>query len=161
MKQAYVCGIALSEDYRHVVMIRKDRPASLAGKLNFPGGKIEADHPRYELPDEAMRREFQEETGILIEDWELISYFDGGTDFVIYFYKAVTDRIFDCQSMESEVVSTWPVNHILDEFTLQRTWDIRLNQPCSVMLSLALQKQVQYPVRFHWNGVRDNSQAGL
>ena len=62
MKQAYVCGIALSEDYRSVVMIKKDRPASLAGKLNFPGGKIE----HLENPKDSMKREFLEETGVLI-----------------------------------------------------------------------------------------------
>lgn len=157
MKQAYVCGIALSKDYRDVVMIKKNRPASLAGKLNFPGGKIESG----EYPHDAMKREFLEETGILTRSWELISYFEGGKDFVIYFYKTVTDRIYDCASMESEEVNYWPVNHILDEFVLHRTYGVQLNQPCSVMLSLALQKQIQYPVTFYWNGVRDNSQAGL
>lgn len=161
MKQAYVCGIALSEDYRNVVMIEKNRPASLAGKLNFPGGKIESGHAIHELPIQAMRREFHEETGVLIEDWELISYFEGGKDFIIYFYKTVTDKIYDCVSMESEQVNHWPVNHILDEFVLHRTYGVQLNQPCSVMLSLALQKQIQYPVSFHWNHIRDNSQAGL
>lgn len=55
-----VLGFAFSLHGRLVLLIRKNRPGWQAGKLNGVGGKIEPG----ELADEAMVREFREETGI-------------------------------------------------------------------------------------------------
>lgn len=43
-----------------VLLVLKDRPPHLAGRLNLPGGKVEPG----ESPDQAAVREFVEETGI-------------------------------------------------------------------------------------------------
>src|SRR5688572_3151742 len=43
-----------------VLLIHKNRPAWQAGKLNLPGGKVEEG----ETPEQAVIREFMEETGI-------------------------------------------------------------------------------------------------
>ena len=109
-----------------------------------------------------MIREFEEETGVLIEEWDLISYFKG-EGFVIYYYKTVTDKIYKCRSTTDEKVELFPTSHILDERLLKDKYrpHLSLNQPNSIMLSLALQKQISYPVTFYWNGVRDNQQLGL
>jgi len=56
----YVCSFAFSPDRMRVLLIRKNRPAWQAGKLNGVGGKIEPG----ETPHAAARREFLEETGL-------------------------------------------------------------------------------------------------
>lgn len=56
----YVCSFAFSADRSRVLLIRKNRPAWQAGKLNGVGGKIEAG----ETPVQAARREFAEETSL-------------------------------------------------------------------------------------------------
>jgi 8-oxo-dGTP diphosphatase len=63
--QHYACGFLFSTDRSRVLLIRKNRPAWQAGKLNGVGGKLEAG----ESPLDAMRREFREEAGLRIDDW--------------------------------------------------------------------------------------------
>lgn len=65
MKQ-YACGFLFSEDRKHVLLIRKNRPAWQAGKLNGIGGKLEPG----ETPADAMRREFREEAGLDVGGWQ-------------------------------------------------------------------------------------------
>src|SRR5436309_3669493 len=64
--QGYVCGFLFSPDRRRVLLIRKRRPAWQAGRLNGVGGKIEPG----EGPGQAMRREFREEAGLDVADWQ-------------------------------------------------------------------------------------------
>ncbi len=63
----YVLGFAFTPSRKGVILIKKLRPNWQAGKLNGPGGKIEAG----ETPEQAMIREFKEETGIqtLLGQW--------------------------------------------------------------------------------------------
>lgn len=63
--QLYACGFLFSNDRTRVILIRKNRPAWQAGKLNGLGGKLEPG----ETPYDAMRREFREEAGVDIADW--------------------------------------------------------------------------------------------
>jgi 8-oxo-dGTP diphosphatase len=56
----YVCTFCFSPDRRRVLLIRKNRPAWQAGKLNGVGGKVEPG----ETPAAAARREFREETNL-------------------------------------------------------------------------------------------------
>lgn len=56
----------LVEGNRWVLLIRKNKPEWQKGKLNGVGGKVESD----ESPPHAMRREFEEEVGLNIEDWQ-------------------------------------------------------------------------------------------
>jgi len=62
----YVLGFLFSSNKEFVFLIKKNRPDWQSGKLNGIGGHIELG----ELIDEAMTREFQEETGVLIKAWE-------------------------------------------------------------------------------------------
>ncbi len=75
----YVCGFMMSYDLMQFLLIRKTHPEWQKGKLNGIGGKIEKKHevivdkenPEQsiwlsETPQEAMIREFQEETGMMI-----------------------------------------------------------------------------------------------
>jgi 8-oxo-dGTP diphosphatase len=65
----YVLGFMFCDDCQMVALIRKDRPAWQAGKLNGIGGKME-DADRSPLC--AMIREFREETGAetIPQDWK-------------------------------------------------------------------------------------------
>src|SRR5215208_5596620 len=74
--QTYACGFLFSPDRQRVLLIRKRRPAWQAGKLNGVGGKIERD----ESPAEAMRREFREEAGLDVRDWQEVLTLSGGDD---------------------------------------------------------------------------------
>lgn len=66
----YVVGFMLDEARENVVLIEKKRPAWQAGKLNGVGGKVELG----EHGNEAMAREFDEETGwfTLPSEWDRI-----------------------------------------------------------------------------------------
>lgn len=66
-----VQGYAFSNDLSQVVMIRKLRPAAIAGLLAGPGGVVEQyDEDIYA----AMAREYEEETGVQSkpEDWHYL-----------------------------------------------------------------------------------------
>lgn len=71
----YVCGFMMSWDMQEFLLIRKTHPEWMIGKWNGIGGKIEPKHQvtsgaeggdywLMETPQEAMIREFYEETGI-------------------------------------------------------------------------------------------------
>ena len=59
----YVVGFLFAEDV--VLLVRKLRPSWQAGLLNGIGGHVESG----ESFDDAMAREFKEETGLAIEGW--------------------------------------------------------------------------------------------
>lgn len=62
----YVLGFRIDpKNCNRVVLIEKIKPDFMAGKLNGVGGKIEEG----ESPRAAMTREFLEETGVEITDW--------------------------------------------------------------------------------------------
>lgn len=91
-----------------VVLIRKNRPAYQEGKLNGVGGKVELNEPIIE----AMIREFYEETGLEILDWEYDTTLSGD-DFVVHFFSTVSDRIFEVATMTDEEVGVYKVNDVL------------------------------------------------
>ena len=62
----YVVGFLFSEDLKNVALIRKNRPEWQKGLLNGIGGHIEIG----ETDQQAMAREFAEEAGVSIWDWE-------------------------------------------------------------------------------------------
>lgn len=62
----YVVGFLFSKDRSKVVLIRKSRPEWQAGMLNGPGGKVEIG----ETATMAIRREFRQECGCEIINWE-------------------------------------------------------------------------------------------
>lgn len=61
-----VCGLLFNPAKSTVVLIEKDHPDWMAGKLNGVGGKAHAD----ETFQQAMEREFAEEAGPEIQSWQ-------------------------------------------------------------------------------------------
>jgi 8-oxo-dGTP diphosphatase len=102
MRQDYVVGFAFSADKSKVVLIRKNRPAWQAGKLNGPGGKIE----HGETPHEAMCREFAEECGVETtpEDWHYFTKIVGDKGDV-FFYRMFDDKALNAiTKLDEDVV---------------------------------------------------------
>jgi len=152
----YVVGFLFDSARRQVVLIEKKRPAWQTGKWNGVGGKVEAP----ELPPEAMRREFDEETGVdMYGSWECFATLEtkGG---VIYFFRGFSDKAFDVASRTDEEVSIWAVDQVTDPFFAR---DFLANTPWLVSMALSIDAdaasyfiiQEKYP-----DGVLRSNQAG-
>lgn len=66
----FVLGFLFNIDCTKVILIRKEKPYWQKGFYNGVGGKVQEG----ELPIEAMRREFREETGVDIFYWKYFGY---------------------------------------------------------------------------------------
>lgn len=86
--EKYVCGLCRDVITGNFLLIEKKRPTWQKGKLNGVGGKIESK----ETATEAMIREFKEETGLDVTNWEpLIILKDVESNWMVYFFKAYAD----------------------------------------------------------------------
>lgn len=97
----YVMGFMFDQRTNEVVLIRKNRPAWQAGKLNGVGGHIEEG----ETPSECMSREFLEETGVKIEPEQWAQFavmFDPA--FEVYCFYAHGDSWLCRTTTDEEVV---------------------------------------------------------
>lgn len=92
-KTYYVVGFLFSLDCTcgtscaRVALIRKNRPKWQEGLWNGIGGKLEPN----ELCIDAMRREFREEAGLSITNWQLFMVQDSPQE-IIHFYVAIVDQ---------------------------------------------------------------------
>jgi len=104
----YVCGFMFSEDKSKVVLIEKNRPNWQEGKLNGVGGKVEL----FETAPQAMIREFKEETGVEVLQWNrLITLVSESYDFVCDFYFCF-GNIYKCYSTTDEIIQYVDVNDL-------------------------------------------------
>ena len=71
----HVVGAAIADDRGRVLVTRRSATQSNPLLWEFPGGKIE----RGESPEEALRREIEEELGIVIEVGEYIARGESAT----------------------------------------------------------------------------------
>lgn len=93
----FVVGFAFSDDRGQVLLIKKQKPTWQSGRLNGVGGKVEAG----EEPQQAMIREFAEETKLEQESWDLFAIINAGWTSV-YFYRAFSNRITSAVSATVE-----------------------------------------------------------
>jgi 8-oxo-dGTP diphosphatase len=111
---SYVAGFLIDPETDSVVLIRKNRPAWQAGRLNAVGGKIETG----ETAADAMRREFLEETGVDNLRWRLIARLRGGGEepWRVYFYRAHAPlaRLQRATTTTDEEVAIWRLSQLLD-----------------------------------------------
>lgn len=102
----YVVGFAFDWDGR-VALIRKNRPEWQAGRLNGIGGHVEPG----ERPEDAMEREFWEETATRLTAWDLFVVMDF-PDAHIYFYRLLDldPRVLDglLTTTDEQVCLVWP-----------------------------------------------------
>lgn len=137
----YVLGFLFSPNGERVVLIRKSTPLWQYGLLNGLGGKVNPDH---EMADAAMRREFMEEAGVPIMDWQRFATL-GGRGFVVAVFRSFSDRYLECHTVkDDEVVLNCAVCGLADRKDVVD--DLRFLVP------LALQADVmRYPVLFPIN----------
>ena len=109
--KTYVLGFAFSQNKQNVLLIKKNRPAWQAGKLNGVGGKIEEG----ETPAQAMVREFEEETGIKSTeaDWQPYAHLgsrkDDANPWSMHVFCTFTLPLHTAQSQTDEEVMQVPV----------------------------------------------------
>jgi len=134
--QGYACGFLFSPDRSRVVLIRKNRPAWQVGKLNGVGGKIEPG----ENPLDAMRREFREEAGVDVPDWEQVLTLTGA-DWQGHFFRSfgalegvrsITDEqleIHGIDALPANVIPNlkWMIPLMLDEEPISRQYFVQLS----------------------------------
>lgn len=105
----YVVGLLFNTELSEVCLIRKNRPAWQAGKLNGVGGHIESG----EAAADAMTREFYEEAGLRISDWVQFARLDGGTGeggWSVYMFYAISGESPNTKT--DEPVGMYPVNFL-------------------------------------------------
>jgi 8-oxo-dGTP pyrophosphatase MutT (NUDIX family) len=89
----YVAGFLINRNDQTVALILKTKPRWQCGLLNAIGGKIE----NGESPRAAMAREFEEETGAKIADWERFCILSGkndeGEEWTVHFFRAFTTQL--------------------------------------------------------------------
>lgn len=88
----YVVGFLFSQHRSAVVLIRKNKPEWQAGRFNGVGGKIE----HGETPIEAMKREFEEEAGVLISDWAPFITLSFSNGVRVYFFRHILSDDHTC-----------------------------------------------------------------
>lgn len=98
----YVLGVAITPSGQYVTIL-KQRPEWQKGLRNFVGGKIDSID---ELPEEAMVREFREETGVetTANEWSFVGKMFRTDDFEMYVFHAINDKFYDCKTMEDEEI---------------------------------------------------------
>ena len=109
MRRNYVVGFAFSSDKSQVVLIRKNRPAWQAGKLNGVGGKFEDGEDGLAC----MVREFHEETGVMTtaDDWHYFTKIIG-RDGDVLLYRLFDDKVLAARSTSDEPVEIIPVDFV-------------------------------------------------
>lgn len=118
---SYVAGFLFSEDRQHVTLVQKTRPEWQAGFFNAVGGHIEDG----EMRDDAMTREFREETGADVRDWDCFALIRG-RDWVVYFFRAFGDN-FVIRTLTDEPVSVHRVDSLDFSTTIKNlSWLIPL-----------------------------------
>lgn len=99
-KTEYVVGLLFRGEglEREVALVTKARPEWQRSKLNGVGGKIEPG----EMPWQAMRREWKEETGTDVKAWRMFATLKWRTAVVHFFEARVTNEFppFACPADE-------------------------------------------------------------
>ncbi len=101
----YVAGFYFRPGFGSVVLVRKNKPAWQAGRLNGVGGKVEGN----ECSSVAMAREFAEETGAVVppEKWTSFLTMSGPGWDVDFFYAFGSERV---ATMESEEIGVYSIS---------------------------------------------------
>ncbi len=114
---SYVAGFAFTKDRERITLVRKNRPEAQRDRWNAIGGKIESG----EHPADAMRREFEEETGVAIDGWENYCTI-GNESYAVYFFRAFDDKSLMLKSTTDEYVFSCPLRNLPNELMDNIAW---------------------------------------
>jgi len=137
----YVVGFLKEKD--RILLIEKKRPNWQAGKLNGIGGHIEA----AESSLMAMRREFREETGLVIQDWTKSAIMQG-PDWIVHVFFAY-GPIYQAKSITDE--------QILVVFARSLPYHTLPN--LHWLIPLSFDKQVTKPIEIRYSNSEDLATA--
>ncbi len=116
-KKQFVIGFLFRNG--EVALIEKKRPEWQRGKLNGIGGHIE----QGETPLEAMKREFNEEAGELIDEWEYFCTMNY-PEADIYCFRLFGE--YSVATKTDEIISWYPINDIPNTVIPNLHWLIPL-----------------------------------
>ena len=106
----YVSMLMFSADRTKVVLLIKNRPVFLNGKLCPVGGHIDEG----EEPNVAAAREFFEEAGVQTEPDEWLKYaVCEGPDWVMHCFVSFDDLAYDCHTTTDEPIFVLDVTTVL------------------------------------------------
>jgi 8-oxo-dGTP diphosphatase len=117
----YSLGFCFSEDRKSMLAMVKNRPDWQKGLMNGIGGKVN----RGEQHFAAMMREFEEETGARVDEWENFAYLHG-LGFAVAVFRAFSDHaLATAVSKTDEMVirvssysHDWPIRAISNLYWL-------------------------------------------
>lgn len=104
-----MAGFLFSADREQVVLVQKINPEWQRGRLNGVGGKIE---PFDESPVAAMVREFQEEAGLLVNEWELFCKVKNRGNLTYFFRSFADGNVNHISGQEAEKISAYPISEL-------------------------------------------------
>ncbi len=112
-----VVGFNFSKDRKKVLLICKKKPEWQKGLLNGVGGKVEE-----ETIETAMRREFEEETGVVthVNEWDYYCMY-AGDEWQVNFFRRFEEHSIDHYHMltvEVEQLEVYPVEGITEVINL-------------------------------------------
>ncbi|MFC5598469.1 NUDIX hydrolase [Deinococcus cellulosilyticus] len=132
----HVLGFAFDPSATQVVLIQKNRPAWQQGKLNGVGGKIEEG----ETPLQAMCREFEEETGLRLDNWQHFATLIG-SGLEVFCFETRTEHLHLLHSCTDEEVSVYPLPDLPEH----------VHHNLRYLIPLALDVQLRRPVTLSYN----------
>ena len=91
-----VAAAALINDKNEVLLAQRPAGKRLAGKWEFPGGKLESD----ESPEQALVRELHEELGITVQPKDLEPFWFLSHDYVAEFGFHLLMPVYICRSWQ-------------------------------------------------------------
>ena len=134
----YVIGFLFSKDRRQVILINKAHPEWQVGLLNGVGGKVESG----EVPEETMVREFTEEAGFYVENWQKVATIICPSDRV-YFFRAFGNldgvKTYG-RSPTDERVCVFEMSEFFTWYREKTVW------PTCWMIQMCLDDDIRFPV---------------
>src|SRR5437868_9536693 len=98
MKTLLVVAAALVNSKNEVLLAQRPEGKRLAGKWEFPGGKVEAD----ESPEAALVRELHEELGITVQAADLEPFWFLSHDYAAEFQFHLLMPVYLCRNWHGE-----------------------------------------------------------
>lgn len=137
----YVTGFLFSKNSSHIVLIEKLSPEWQKGFFNGVGGKIEPG----ENAIDAMAREFNEETGVLIpaEQWQCYAQIFRPSHYDLDVFFAHSDLAFNARTVEKEEVFVVELSKLPTNLIPNLNW----------LIPLALDKQADFSIPIKVNEI--------
>jgi len=135
----YTVGLIFDQDCKNILLLRKNKPSWMIGRLNGIGGKVEGN----ETALECMIRESKEETTIQDENWQFIGDVCG-PDFLVSWFAIYGQDFSKIDARTDERLINVYVAEMFeaDWMTLDIMPHVRL------FTCLALYNEVKFPVFF-------------